>query len=64
MPFSKKLVEDTQLLWEERLGRQVSESEAQNLLSDLTGFFSLLWEWNQEYESETNHRKDKNENFS
>jgi len=48
--FSERLTDKACQIWEEDFGEPLSDSEAQKLLEDLTGFYGLLWEWSQEDE--------------
>lgn len=44
MTYSKELMDDFKKLYKERGGEDVSDSEAELMLNNLTGYFSLLWD--------------------
>ena len=50
--FSRQLVFDAQKLFEERLGRPVSENEARNLLGNLADYLGMLVVWSTKPETE------------
>jgi hypothetical protein len=39
------LIRRTREIWQPRLGRDLSRSEAKQIASNVTGFFSILAEW-------------------
>ena len=45
LSYSIGLTEEAQHTFSENLHREVSSEETQSMLSDLTGFFALLHEW-------------------
>ena len=42
------LIRETRVLWQERYGRFLSEDEAKQILTNVTDFFTLLHEWDQQ----------------
>ena len=43
--WSEDLIKQSQELWSERYGREISRREAEEILTNLTGFFRILLEW-------------------
>lgn len=43
--FSDELVEDARRIFQERTDRNLTSEDARQMLENLTGFFSVLWEW-------------------
>jgi hypothetical protein len=45
VPYDEKLIQTTILIWEPHFGRPISAPEAEEMLDNAVGFFSLLLEW-------------------
>lgn len=43
--FPDELVEDARRIFQERTDRNLTSEDARQMLENLTGFFSVLWEW-------------------
>jgi hypothetical protein len=43
--FSNELVEDARRLFEQRMGRPLTNEDARQMLENLTGYFMTLHEW-------------------
>ena len=42
---SDKLINHTRQFWRSRLGRELSREDARQIAENVTGFFSVLYEW-------------------
>ena len=43
--IANDIIERTREVWQPRLGRDLSRDEAQQIAADMSGFFSILAEW-------------------
>ena len=43
--YSNELIVETRQVWERRLGRCLTDEEAQELIENITGFFRTLHGW-------------------
>lgn len=44
----KALIRETRVLWQERYANFLSEDDAQQIITNVTEFFTLLHEWDQQ----------------
>ena len=45
---SDKLINHTRQFWRSRLGRELSREDARQIAENVTGFFSVLYEWSRD----------------
>jgi hypothetical protein len=45
---SDKLIDRTRQVWQSRMGRELSHEDARQIVENVTGFFSILYEWSRD----------------
>jgi hypothetical protein len=43
-----KLIHQTRQVWQSRIGRELSREDARQIVENVTGFFSVLYEWSRD----------------
>ena len=59
MRYSDELIQETRSVVEQKYGKRVSDTDAEKMLSNLTGFFALLQKLNLDIEKENKNSKER-----